>query len=169
MSTTTSLLSTVCGWTSIKPATAGAYYVRGFRRGEPDSRPALVEVVLADGKLVCNLNEQNTDDAPAGWQAVGNLSPDFEWQGPLVLHSVDPDADQARRDGLYYGLLPDNLESHQRTWLQALERLIELEKPGVVGGPDDRALWEHEHRAMLTMYADLQRLKQLQPQQPEAT
>lgn len=50
MSTTTPLLSTVCGWTSIKPATAGTYYVRGFRRGEPDSRPALVEVVLADGK-----------------------------------------------------------------------------------------------------------------------
>lgn len=161
-------LQSSASWTQARPVTAGAYYVRGFRRGEPASRPALVEVEVVDGKLVCNINAQNTDDAPAGWQAVGNLSPDFEWQGPLVPHSADPDADKARRDGLYYGLLPDNLESHQRTWLQALERLIELENPGVVGGPDDRAFWEHEHRAMLTMYADLQRLKQLQPQQPES-
>lgn len=169
MTAPTSLPTSAPSWTKSKPANTGAYYVRGIRRGEPDSRPALVEVELVEGKLVCNINKQNTDDAPAGWQEVGNLSPDFEWQGPLVLQKGNPDADQALRDGLYYGLLPDNLESHQNTWLQALERLIELEKPGVVGGPDDRAFWEHEHRAMLTMYADLQRLKLLQHKQPEGS
>lgn len=162
MSATPSVLPPTSGWTSTKPTIAGAYYVRGFRRGEPDSRPALVEVDLDDGKLVCNLNEQNTGDSPAGWLEVSELSTGFEWQGPLVLQATDPQVEQARRDGLYYGLLPDNLESHQGTWLKALERLIELEKPGVAGGPGDRGFWEHEHRAMLKMYADLERLKQLQ-------
>lgn len=161
MTSTSALLPGTTGYTKTKPATVGAYYVRGFRRSEPDSRPALVEVVLAGDVLVCNLNELNTDDEPKGWWEVEKLSADFEWLGPLVLQSVNQRAEQARRDGLYYGLLPDNLESHQGTWLQALERLIELEAPGVVGGPDDRGFWEHELRAMQSMYADLQRLKAL--------
>lgn len=164
MTATNALLTASSGWTKTKPAAAGAYYVRGFRHGEPDSRPALVEVALAGEILVCNLNELNTDDEPAGWWEVEKLSAEFEWLGPLVLQSTDQRAEQARRDGLYYGLLPDNLESHQGTWLQAFARLIELEAPGVVGGPDDRGFWEHERRAMEAMYADLQRLKALETQ-----
>lgn len=168
MSAPTARQTATPGWSKTKPITAGAYYVRGFRVGETESRPALVEIEVADGKLVCNLNETNTADVPAGWRELSILSPEFEWQGPLALQSTDTDAAQARRDGLYYGLLPDNLESHQGTWLQALERLIELEKPGVKGGPDDRSFWEHELRAMLAMYADLQRLQHLQPREAGA-
>ncbi|WP_213664160.1 hypothetical protein [Stutzerimonas stutzeri] len=161
MTSPSALLPGTTGYTKTKPATAGAYYVRCFRRGEPDSRPALVEVVLAGDGLVCNLNELNTDDEPAGWCEVEKLSTEFEWLGPLVLQSANQRAELARRDGLYYGLLPDNLESHQSTWLQALARLIDLEAPGVIGGPNDRSFWEHELRAMQDMYADLQRLKAL--------
>lgn len=51
--------------------------------------------------------------------------------------------------------LPDNLESHQHTWLGALKRLIELEPE-----PDSKSFWEHELRAMTAMYADLERIKQ---------
>ena len=158
--------STSFGWTAAKPLSAGAYYLRGFRRGELDSRPALVEVEIADGKLVCNLNAQNTDDGIAGWKQLSDLAPDFEWLGPLQIQGIERQAEQARRDGLYFGLLPDNLESHKGAWLMALERLIELEKPGVEGGPDDRGFWVHEQRAMVVMYDDLQRLMQLQPQHP---
>jgi|SRR5215217_4333076 len=59
-------------------------------------------------------------------------------------------------------VLPDNLESHRGTWLDAFDRLIELEPTS--SDPESchygqRELWQHERKAMLAMYADLDRLK----------
>lgn len=55
-------------------------------------------------------------------------------------------------------VLPDNLVSHRGTWLQALERLIELEPETTTGEVDDKSYWRHELQAMRDMYADLERL-----------
>jgi hypothetical protein len=55
--------------------------------------------------------------------------------------------------------LPDNLESHRRSWLSALERLAELEPLVEQGQVDDKSYWQHELNAMREMYADLDRLK----------
>lgn len=54
---------------------------------------------------------------------------------------------------------PENLESHRITWLQAMERLVELEPPALPGDTDDRAFWQHELAAMRVMYADLDKQK----------
>lgn len=73
-------------WTHAKPAVPGAYWVRGFRLGEPDSRPALVEVTHNDdGALLCNINEHNTNDETHQWSHVEDLAERFEWFGPLVI------------------------------------------------------------------------------------
>jgi hypothetical protein len=71
-------------WTHAKPTVSGAYWVRGFRIGEPDSRPALVEVAIdEDGTLLCNMNDSNTNDQTREWSWVEDLAERFEWCGPL--------------------------------------------------------------------------------------
>lgn len=70
-------------WSKSKPTEPGAYYVRGFRLFEPDSRPALVEVEIDDGKLCCNLHESNSKDDFRQWDLLQSLSEGFEWLGPL--------------------------------------------------------------------------------------
>lgn len=51
---------------------------------------------------------------------------------------------------------PDNLRSHRNAWIAALERLVELEPRQVNPESEDlRGYWQHELRALLTMYADL--------------
>jgi hypothetical protein len=71
-------------WTHAKPTGPGAYWVRGFRIGEPNSRPALVEVARNDdGTLVCNMNDSNTNDQLCEWSFVEDLAERFEWFGPL--------------------------------------------------------------------------------------
>lgn len=50
---------------------------------------------------------------------------------------------------------PDNLLSHRRTWIQALERLVELEPSVPFGEVDDKSFWQHELNAMRDMYADI--------------
>jgi hypothetical protein len=73
-------------WTHAKPTGPGAYWVRGFRIGEPNSRPALVEVARNDaGTLVCNMNDSNTNDQLCEWSFVEDLAERFEWCGPLGL------------------------------------------------------------------------------------
>ena len=72
-------------WATEKPAHPGAYWVRGFRLGEPDSRPALVEVTRNEaGTLLCNINDSNTNDDTREWSFVEDLSERFEWSGPLL-------------------------------------------------------------------------------------
>jgi hypothetical protein len=51
--------------------------------------------------------------------------------------------------------LPDNLLSHRKSWLKALERLIELEPESSEPDMDEKGYWRHERQAMLDMYADL--------------
>lgn len=55
-------------------------------------------------------------------------------------------------------LLPDNLLSHRRAWLEAMERLVELEPVSTQPDADDKGYWEHELKAMRAMYADLDTL-----------
>lgn len=72
-------------WSHAKPAVPGAYWVRGFRIGEADSRPALVEVASDEaGRLVCNMNDSNTNDQICEWSWVEDLAERFEWCGPLL-------------------------------------------------------------------------------------
>lgn len=62
-----------------KPKIPGAYWVRGNGL----TRPALVEVVVDDGELWCNLHDRTTcDDFDEGYR-VSVLSPKFRWHGPL--------------------------------------------------------------------------------------
>lgn len=71
-------------WSHAKPSVPGAYWVRGFRIGEPDSRPALVEVTHnEEGELLCNVNEHNTNDETHQWSHVEDMADRFEWFGPL--------------------------------------------------------------------------------------
>lgn len=73
-------------WTTKKPSVPGAYYVRGFRLGEKESRPALVEVEIdkdETGTLVCNLHQCNSHDEPYEWSFVEEMAERFEWLGPL--------------------------------------------------------------------------------------
>lgn len=73
------------GWSKEKPSVPGAYYVKGFRLGEEDYRPALVDVALdEDGELVCNIHLSNSDDDLDQWSFVANCSGRFEWLGPLL-------------------------------------------------------------------------------------
>ena len=71
-------------WSHSKPAAPGAYWVRGFRVGEQNYRPALVEVARNEaGALVCNMNDSNTNDELREWSLVEDLAERFEWCGPL--------------------------------------------------------------------------------------
>lgn len=67
----------------VKPSAPGAYWVRGFDRSHPQ-QCALVEVRDDPDGLVCNLHEVNSDDDTMRWPLLDNMSPDFEWAGPLV-------------------------------------------------------------------------------------
>lgn len=83
------LIAKPTGWTKQKPTTSGAYWVRGFRLGEPDSRPALVEVARdEDGALLCNMNEHNTNDETHQWSHVEDMADRFEWCGPLGVSAA---------------------------------------------------------------------------------
>lgn len=53
-----------------------------------------------------------------------------------------------------YTRLPDNLETHQHSWKEAILRVIELEI-----NKEDKLYWEHELKAMQDMYDDLKLLK----------
>lgn len=64
---------------SAKPKAPGAYWVRGNGL----SRPALVEVVLDDGQLWCNLHDKTTCDHFGYGYEVSALSAKFKWCGPL--------------------------------------------------------------------------------------
>lgn len=55
-------------------------------------------------------------------------------------------------------VLPDNLVSHRNTWLQAMERLVELEPESHAPDEDEKGFWRHELKAMQDMYADLDKL-----------
>ena len=73
------------GWTHEKPSQPGAYYVRGFRLGEDDSRPALVEVDHGQqGQLVCNIHDGNSNDDLREWSYLDDFADRFEWLGPLA-------------------------------------------------------------------------------------
>lgn len=71
-------------WSAVKPVSPGAYWIRGNGLDQE----ALVQVIN-DGELRCNLH-QRTTEADFDWgYAVSDLSPEFEWLGPLYPH-FDP-------------------------------------------------------------------------------
>lgn len=98
-------------WTNAKPTVPGAYWVRGFRVGEQNYRPALVEVARNEaGALVCNMNDSNTNDELREWSLVEDLAERFEWFGPLASAAVNSDQTQVLRlvgylDSAYVNLL----------------------------------------------------------------
>lgn len=51
-------------------------------------------------------------------------------------------------------VLPDNLITHRYSWIRAMERLLEVDE-------DDKGFWLHELQAMRDMYADLDKIKEL--------
>lgn len=59
--------------------------------------------------------------------------------------------------------LPDNLESHRNTWIQAMERLVELEPESCAPDEDEKGFWRHELQAMRDMYTDLDKLQAKPP------
>lgn len=66
-------------FTSLPPAAPGAYWIRGNGL----SRTALIEVAEEDGELRCNLHDRTSCDDFGYGYAVEDLSPEFEWCGPL--------------------------------------------------------------------------------------
>ncbi|HBP6689770.1 TPA: hypothetical protein L6B04_16015 [Pseudomonas aeruginosa] len=72
-------------WSSQKPAAPGAYWIRGNGL----SRPALIEVVLEQEQLRCNLHDRTTCDDFGFGYSVEQLSEKFEFLGPLGTQ-VDP-------------------------------------------------------------------------------
>lgn len=78
-----------CSWSDKSPSEPGAYYVKGFRLGEDDYRPALVDVARdEDGELVCNIHLSNSDDELFNWSFVADCSERFLWLGPLRSQSA---------------------------------------------------------------------------------
>lgn len=104
-------------FTTTKPVTPGAYWVRGFRRGEPNSKPALVEVALDAGhNLACNLSERNTEDNTSEWTPLAHLSDTFEWQGPLEPPASPQEGETTRS-------APITLGEAEKRMSDVLERL----------------------------------------------
>lgn len=70
-------------WSSVKPASAGAYWIRGNGL----SRPALIEVAEEEGELRCNLHDRTTCDDFGYGYSLEQLSEKFEFSGPLHVHA----------------------------------------------------------------------------------
>jgi hypothetical protein len=58
-------------------------------------------------------------------------------------------------------VLPDNLLSHRSSWLDAMDRLVELEPISHEPDSDDKGFWEHERKAMHDMYDCLDKVKEM--------
>lgn len=80
------------------------------------------------------------------------------WDIPLLAVSVRAMAARLKSG---HGF-PDNLLSHRRTWLQAMDRLIELEPESYAADMDEKGFWQHEKRAM---YRDVD--KKREPEGPK--
>jgi len=105
------------------------------------------------------------DQTESRWQAEWN---DRDARDAQAVEKANRDSRQKEQsalnplaDDVAQPLVPDNLDSHRDTWLQAFDRLIELEP--MVSDPQaerygEREYWEHERQAMLDMYVDLDRL-----------
>lgn len=71
-------------WTHDKPTQPGAYWIRGnLLRAD-----ALIEVKLVDDELWCNLHLVNTEHRIEYGFTIDQLSPDFEWLGPLQARAA---------------------------------------------------------------------------------
>ena len=68
------------GWSNQKPTQPGAYWIRGNLL----QADALVEVKRVDDVLWCNLHLVNTEQRIEYGFTIDQLSPDFEWLGPLM-------------------------------------------------------------------------------------
>lgn len=67
-------------WTTEKPCAPGAFWIRGNGL----ERDSLIEVINDNGELWCNLHLTNTNPEFGYGYLVDDLSPDFEWCGPLI-------------------------------------------------------------------------------------
>lgn len=71
-------------WTHDKPTQPGAYWIRGNLL----QADALVKVQMVDGELWCNLHLVNTEASLEYGYSIAQLSPEFEWLGPLMPEEV---------------------------------------------------------------------------------
>ncbi|MEA1606126.1 hypothetical protein [Pseudomonas spirodelae] len=73
-------------WTHNKPTLPGAYWIRGnLLRAD-----ALIEVKRVDDELWCNLHLVNTEHRIEYGFTIDQISPDFEWLGPLAPVQAQP-------------------------------------------------------------------------------
>ena len=107
-------------------------------------------------------------------QESGKVEP-IGWRDPSVVWATVRGSNKARLEAegkdltsysepLYasppapVSVVPDNLLSHRNSWLQAMERLVELEPESGAPDEDEKGFWRRELKAMHDMYADLDRL-----------
>lgn len=79
-------------WTTEKPATPGAYWIRGFNLSGEFNQAALVQVVIDDDAqaLMVNLHQSTTETDTGYWYEVDDINDDFEWSGPLYTSPPAP-------------------------------------------------------------------------------
>nr|DAH57279.1 MAG TPA: hypothetical protein [Caudoviricetes sp.] len=66
-------------WTNKKPVVPGAYWIRGNGLDQD----ALIQVVVDECELRCNLHQRTTETDFGYGYALSDLDEGFEWLGPL--------------------------------------------------------------------------------------
>lgn len=75
--------SPVAIWSTRKPETPGAYWIRGWNLSGEFEQAALVQVVDEGGSLMVNLHQCTTESDTGFWYKVEVIDDEFEWSGPL--------------------------------------------------------------------------------------
>lgn len=107
---------TVATWSPQKPAAPGAYWIRGNGL----SRPALIEVVLEQEQLRCNLHDRTTCDDFGFGYSIEQLSDKFEFLGPLHTEAAPGDIKRLRE------LLENQRQDRKRHTAQAVKHVDEI-------------------------------------------
>lgn len=115
-------------WTNDKPTEPGAYWIRGNGL----HMPALVHVRPDEerqGPLRCNLHQVTTEFDMAYSYTIEQLSPEFEWCGPLL----QPDALTPRKERCARRVEDIKLQAERYEALaQAHQQLTEAVAPALV-------------------------------------
>jgi hypothetical protein len=131
--------------------------------GEPTPLEAGEKVVIAEGphRGPITVNVVNASDDEAEMVLLRGM---LQGQQERRARAEQAVKDAIQQTGYTLRLLPDNLLSHRRSWLNAMERLVELEQESFDPESEDlKAYWEHEQKAMQDMYADLDRMSPVVP------
>lgn len=118
--------------------------MKGQHQGEPVTDDQLIEIAR---KAALNSTHRYSY-MPAIQEDANSWFP-HRW----VIEAMRDAVSAAEQPAPVAVAMPDNLESHRRSWIAALDRLIVLETDA-----DELLFWQHEHSALRDMYADLDRL-----------